>query len=120
MENNVSPHKHSFIAMKIIKRLICAKIIPEVELELELDSNRSAARFVDDPNLIEVGTYSSKQISMYKVANVEEISRNLHRVVFDDNEAEEHRLFTKGIGLVWKHYVVISMRNQAARYYTIC
>ena len=75
---------------RFLKRLIWAKIIPEVELELELDSNRSAARFVDDPNLIEVAPYHSKKVSLFKISSTVEISKNLYRLTFEDNEVEEH------------------------------
>ena len=120
MENNVSPHKHSLIAMKIVERLIWARIMSNSELMQEFDSNRSVAMFIENPNLVEAGVYNTRQISIYKVANVEEISKNFHRVTFNDNEAKENIQFSKGLDSIWKHYAVVSLKDQIARYYTVC
>ena len=120
MENNVSPHKHSIMAMRIIQKLIIAKLVSSSEPIRNHESNRSVAMINEYPNLIEVGAYSTKQISIYKIARVDEISNNFNRVVFEDSEGKDHHIFSKGLGLIWKHFVVVSNKNQVARYYTVC
>ena len=33
---------------------------------------------------------------------------------------KHHNIFTKGLNLIGKHYIVVSTKNQVARYYTVC
>ena len=90
MENNVSPHKHSLMAMNIVEKLIWARIIFDTECKPILDTNRSIEMLEESPNIIEDSDKSTKQNSIFKISSVEELSKNFHRVIFEDNEAKHH------------------------------
>ena len=120
MEDNVSPHKHSFIAMKIVERLIWARIVPERQFDNEIESRRSVARFEDSQQFIEASIWNIKRSSCYKIGKWVNFQNNLYRVVFEDTIDSDHYIFREGLGFIGKHYVVVSEKNQVARYYTIC
>ena len=83
MENSVSPHKHSFIAMKIIEKLIWARLVPDKKLDAYSITRRSSARYADYDS-VRSSIKLDKKTSSYKIWEIDEFSKGLNRVVFKD------------------------------------
>ena len=114
MENSVSPHRHSFIAMLILEKLIVAKIAPERQLYSIIESKELTEKYTDTEKFIKPSTSS-----IYKVVKVKKLSNNWNRVVMKDNVESSHCIFRDGVDYIGKHYAVASKKNHVARYYTV-
>lgn len=115
IEDCVNPHTHSFVAHKIITRLVCAKLTTEVKDE-ELSFNES---------INEVEILSSNKLKqtekikiIAKVENVFELQPGVYRVRLGDSFTKFH-IFSQGLELACKCYLLTSVKNQVSRYYTI-
>ena len=119
MENKVSPHRHSFIAMKILERLIIAKIAPLTPKRNSYQPIRGGSRYVM-PKFIDSISYNIEQTSICNISKISEFSKNLYCVTFEDLTGKPTLIFREGLSFIGKHYVVVSRKNRVARYYTIC
>ena len=125
MENMVKPVRHSYIAGKILMKLVVARLIqPEgstrgfksIKVSINEDEVvRGKDNFVEnDPT---PGIYESSMV-FGVVAKVEHI-KNVYHVGFG-NSKTQMKMFFPGTEMLGRHYIVNSMQNQVCRYYTIC
>ena len=64
-------------------------------------------------------TFDRNNTSNFTVDRIDELSKNLKRVVFKSEDESKIRVFRNGLAFMGKHYVVVSRYNKVARYYTI-
>ena len=122
MENAIKPVRHSFIAGKVLMRLVVAKLVQPQENSLVF---RKAPESIDcdmsDGNLKAKDTtpaiYESSMVFAV-TSEVEHIPMVYH--VGFGNRQTQVKMFFPGTEMLGRHYVINSLQNQITRYYTIC
>lgn len=110
LDNNISVHKHSFMAGKILVKLAIAKLRqPDDMANKKSNASRNLRQDLD----------IISQDKKYQVKEKSELFKNVFRVKFS-NSSSEFNIKVPGTSTFGKHYVVCSLKNQVCRYYTIC
>lgn len=116
MENRVNPYTHSFIAGKILKKLICAKLAHTPNsTKLFLSKDETSIHEGVPEN--QPALYGSDLV--FNVVSKKEIVKGVYRVKFS-NEKTKVKIFNPGLEMLGRHYLVSSLQNKVLRYYTIC
>ena len=111
LDNNITTHKHSFMAGKILIKLAVAKLVQPDDIKKLIQVEKiSRMRRNEDEQA------SNK---LFKVATKEEISPNIFRVKFK-NPKKRFKTSVSGTNTFGRHFLVNSSKNQVSRYYTIC
>ena len=127
MENNVKPFRHSYIAGKVMMKLVVARLVQPKENAIAFKSVKGD---INDESMNREGVkgdYEGKDPtpSIYEssmvfgvVSQVEHIKMVYH--VGFGNSKTLVKMFFPGTEMLGRHYIINSMQNEICRYYTIC
>ncbi|CAI2386462.1 unnamed protein product [Moneuplotes crassus] len=122
MENMIKPVRHSYIAGKVLMRLIVAKLVQPKENGMafrksqeNVETDKSDSRLKGED--ITPTIYESSMI--FAVTTEVEHIPNVFHVGFGNRQTQV-KMFFPGTEMLGRHYVINSLQNQICRYYTIC
>lgn len=116
MENQVKAHTHSYIAGKILKKLICAKLAHTPNSK-KLFLSRDESNIREGVHEKQHAIYGSDLV--FSVIDKKELLKGVYRVKFA-NDRTRVKIFNPGLEMLGRHYLISSLQNKVLRYYTIC